>query len=95
MEVAISLGESLGKVIVPKDTAEMRGGNFMRVRVTIDISGPICLGRRVTFDENNDGWVSFMHERLPNMCYWCGHLTHDDKECRIWLRSGGSLSNHE
>lgn len=79
-KVAISLRESLGKVIIPKDTVEMRGGNFMRVRVTIDISEPICWGRRVTFDENNDGWVSFMYERLPKMCYWCGHLTHDDKE---------------
>ena len=80
-----SLGEPIGKVYIPKDTMEMRRGNFMRVRVTINISEPLCRGRRVMFYENNDGWVSFMYERLPNICYWCGHLTHDDKDCGIWL----------
>ena len=29
----VSLGESLGVVVKPKDVTEMRGGNFMRVRV--------------------------------------------------------------
>lgn len=41
----------------------------MRVRVTINVSEPLCRGRKVTSDENNDGWISFMYERLPNMCY--------------------------
>ena len=94
-EVASSLGETLGEVTVPKDQTEMRGGNFLRVRVVIDVSEPLCRGRRVKFDENEEGWVSFMYERLPNLCYWCGHLTHDDKECSLWLRSGGTLSPSE
>ena len=64
----------------------------MRVRVTIDIAEPLCRGRRVDFDEDNEGWVSFQYERLPNLCYWCDHLTHDDKECALWLRSKGTLS---
>lgn len=67
----------------------------MRVRVTSNISEPLCRGRRVMFDEHNDGCVSFIYERLPNICFWCGHLTHDDKDCGIWLRSGGYLSNSE
>ena len=54
-EVAMRLGESLGVVNVPKDLTEMRGGNFMRVRVTIDILEPLCRGRRVDFDEDNEG----------------------------------------
>lgn len=94
-DVAISLGESIGTVLIPKESTEMRGGNFMRVRVTVNKSEPLCRGRRVMFDEHNDGWVSFLYERLPNICYWCGHLTHDDKDCGIWLRSGGSLSNRD
>ena len=91
-EVAVHLRESLGEVNVPNDPTEMRGGNFMRVRVTIDISEPLCRGRRVDFDEDNEGWVSFQYERLPNLCYWCGHLMHDNKECTLWLRSKGTLS---
>ena len=58
-EVAVRLGESLGEVNVPNDPTEMRGGNLMRVRVTIDIAEPLCRGRRVDFDEDNEGWVSF------------------------------------
>ena len=94
-EVASSLGETLGEVTLPKDHTEMRGGNFLRVRVAIDVSEPLCRGRRVKFDENEEGWVSFMYERLPNLCYWCGQLTHDDKDCSLWLRSRGSLAPSE
>nr|XP_023929349.1 uncharacterized protein LOC112040689 [Quercus suber] len=91
-EVAMRLGESLGEVNMPKDLTEMRGGTFMRVRVNIDISEPLCRGRCVAFDAENEGWVAFQYERLPNLCYWCGHLTHDDKECVLWLQSKGTLS---
>lgn len=91
-EVASGLGETLGVVTMPKDHTEMRGGNFLRVRVAIDVSEPLCRGRRVKFDENEEGWVSFMYERLPNLCYWCGHLTHEDKDSSLLLRSQGSLS---
>ena len=91
-EVANSLGETLGEITMPKDHTEMRGGNFLRVRVAIDVLEPLCRGRQVKFDENEEGWVSFMYERLPNLCYWCGCLTHDDKDYSLWLRSRGSLS---
>jgi hypothetical protein len=40
---------------------------------------------------DQDYWVSFKYKRLPNFCYWCGLLMHDEKECEIWLRSKGSL----
>ena len=39
--------------------------------------------------------MSFAYERLPNLCYWCGQLTHDDNDCVIWLRSKGSLSSRD
>ncbi|KAK7831668.1 hypothetical protein CFP56_027134 [Quercus suber] len=32
-----------------------------------------------------------MYERLPNICYWCGLISHDDKDCDLWLSSHGSL----
>ena len=36
-------------------------------------------------------WISFRYERLPNLCYWCGRLTHDDKDCQMWIESEGTL----
>ena len=91
-EVALSLGATLGKVIKPADNSELQGGNFVRVRVVVDTSKPLSRGRHVSWDKDKDGWVSYQYERLPNLCYWCGSLTHDDKDCVVWLNSRGSLS---
>ena len=91
-EVTISIGESLGAMTVPKDSSEMRGGNFMRVQVTIDITKALCRGRRVLWSLDSEGWVLFKYERLPNICYWCGQLSHDDKDCTLWLQSNGTLA---
>ena len=91
-EVAFKLGDTLGSVIRTGDLSDMRGGTFMRVRVSLNILDSICHGRRITLGQNSDGWVSFTYERLPNICYWCGRFTHDDKECSVWLQSKGSMA---
>lgn len=70
---------------------EMEGGNFMRVRVLIDISLPLCRGRIVSLEDGSEVWVSFKYERLPNICYWCGCLTHSDRDCEVWISSDGTL----
>nr|XP_023917378.1 uncharacterized protein At4g02000-like [Quercus suber]POF04428.1 uncharacterized protein CFP56_32041 [Quercus suber] len=61
-ETAIEIGESIGEVIIPQDASEMHGGTFMRVRVLVDISRPLCRGRKVNFEEDLEGWVSFQYE---------------------------------
>lgn len=91
-EAAVEIGEMIGTVTVSRDTAEMKGGTFMHVRVTVDISRPLCRGRKIMFDEDSESWVSFQYERLPNICFWCGMLSHDDKYCDLWLGSKGTLS---
>ena len=44
----------------------------MRVRVSIDVTLPLCRGRLISFEngDKGEGWVSFKYERLPNICYW-------------------------
>lgn len=95
VEAAVSLGETLGVVSIPRDTLEMKGVNFMRIRVAVDVTKPLCRGRMITWDQGREGWASFMYERLPKICYWCGHLSHNDKECPVWLGSKGDLSEIE
>ena len=46
----------------------------------------------MTFEEGLERWVSFQYERLPNVCFWYGRLSHDDKKCKKWLKSKGTLS---
>lgn len=53
VETALKLSDSLGVISKPKDINEMKGGTFMRVRVAVDISKPLCRGRRVTWDESS------------------------------------------
>lgn len=90
--IAEQLCKAIGTVNVMTDEAETEGENFMRVRVTIDISQPLCRGRVISLDSGKELWVSFKYERLPNLCYWCGRLTHDDRDCDLWVESEGSLS---
>ena len=37
-------------------------------------------------------WISFKYERLLNMCYWCGRLAHDDRDCEWWIDNEGTLT---
>ena len=87
----MDIAQTLGIVVLYEDTSKMMGGNFMRVRVLIDIFQPLCRGRQVIFEDGLEGWIAFKYECLPNVCYWCGRLSHDDKDCILWLQNKGSL----
>lgn len=50
VEVMLNIGETLGSVIVPKDNGEMKGASFMRVRIKVDITKPLCKGRKISWD---------------------------------------------
>ena len=89
-ETAIELGETLGEVLTDEGEKEMVGGDFVWVRVRIDVSKPLSRGRRVVTDDGTKTWVSFKYKKLTNFCYWCGMVTHDEKECEKWLAGKGS-----
>ena len=89
--IAEQLCEAIGKVNTGVDEAEAKGDNYMRVRVNIDISQPLSRGRAVSLDSGKELWVNFKYERLPNLCFWCGCLMHDDQDCHLWVESEGSL----
>jgi hypothetical protein len=63
----------------------------MRARVKLDILKPLCRGRKVHRVDGTELWISFKYGCLPNYCYWCGLLTHAEKDCVMWLRSKGTL----
>ena len=74
---------------------EMVGGDFLRVKVEIDVSKLLCWGRKIAINADEFIWVAFKYEKLPNFCYWCGRVSHADKECEIWLASKGKLTQDE
>ena len=89
--VAEDICEAIGVVDRSPDTSECECGNYIRVRVTIDVFQPLCRGRIIKLEDNDKVWVTFKYERLPNICYWCGCLDHGDKECDLWIQSKGTL----
>ena len=54
---------------------------------------PLCQGRLISIEEGGKlVWISFKYETLPNLCYWCGQLTHDNRDCKLWIDSEGTLT---
>lgn len=46
----------------------------------------------IALDDDKEQWVSFKYERLPNLCYCRGCLTHNDRDCDLWTDSKGTLT---
>ena len=88
-ETAYELGETIGPVVPSENNKELIGGDFLRVRVEVDVSRPLCRGRKVVLEDDKEIWIYFKYEKLPNFCYWCGMVSHVDKECEIWLANKG------
>ncbi|KAK9991871.1 hypothetical protein SO802_026856 [Lithocarpus litseifolius] len=85
--VAEDLCDVVDSVCRMDDVTQMDGGSFIRVRILIDINKPLCRARHFSSSRGEQGWVSFKYERLPNICYWCGCLSHVDKDYELWLDS--------
>uniref|UniRef100_A0A7N2KMA2 Zinc knuckle CX2CX4HX4C domain-containing protein n=1 Tax=Quercus lobata TaxID=97700 RepID=A0A7N2KMA2_QUELO len=90
-KIAEKICETIGTVSKPADNTEVDGDGFIRVRVKVDVSKPLCRGRVISLENGRELWVSFKYECLPNLCYWCGCLTHADKDCDLWIDSEGTL----
>ena len=95
-EVGTSIRETLG--VVEKVDADDKGfsiGGFLRVRVSVNITEPLCRGQKIRSRRENLLWINFKYERLPIFCYWCELLDHAEKECLQWIRSKETLRPEE
>jgi len=92
-DVAKEICEVVGVVgRSPKDS-EVERGSFLRIRVSVDVSLPLCRGRIISMEDGTENWVTFKYERLPNI--WCGCLNHVDKDCDHWIESDGTLTKDD
>ena len=96
-DTAIEIGESIGQVVPFENSSDLVGGDFLRIQVEIDISKPLRRGRRIALEDDEEIWVSFKYEKLPNFCYWCGLISNDGKDCEHWLakRDSEKTEPHE
>ena len=82
-KVAEGICDIVGDIQKSTKVVDDDGGYFMRVRVSIDITLPLCRGRVITMENGEKHWVNFKYECLPNFCFWCGRLNHSDKDCTL------------
>ena len=95
VKAAEKICEVVGQIIHLNNPVETKGGNFMRTQVGLDVTLSLCRGRVVSLENGKKTWITFKYERLPNICYWCGRLDHNDRDCEIWLESEGSLTENQ
>ena len=94
--VVAEIGKVCGEVQQGlREWGNQEGSTFMRIRVEVNLTKPLCCGRKIRHEDGEIGWVRFKYECLPNLFYWCDWLTHSDKECNLWVRSKGSLIEND
>lgn len=98
------LGNKLGKYIQSdKRSWLLELAKFMRIRVDLPINKPLRRGANIVNLDGDKYWFTFKYERLPNFCFLCGILGHDEKHCSgypsnpealrqygDWLRANGN-----
>ena len=95
-ETGETIGRKIGSVIQVADTEDDgAGGEFLRVRVAVDITKPLPRCCKLWAEGNHVGWVGIRYERLPNFCYWCGRVSYGERDCEVWLRGKGRLKRED
>ncbi|KAJ1416986.1 Zinc knuckle CX2CX4HX4C [Sesbania bispinosa] len=75
------IGGCLGEVN-SVDIFETRDrGSFIKLVVIIDTSRPLKLGIHVGSKTYGVIWVDFEYERMPQFCYFCGRIGHEEDFC--------------
>jgi hypothetical protein len=79
------IGEMVGAVLeVDADENERAVGEFLRVKVRLDIRKPLMRGVTLDVGEGEQEkikWCPLVYEYLPDFCYICGLIGHIDHSC--------------
>ena len=95
-ETGEAIGKTIGSMIQVANTEDGgAGGEFLRVQVAVDITKPLPRCCKLWVEGKHIGWVDICYERLPNFCYWCGRVSHRERDYEMWLRGKGSLKRED
>jgi hypothetical protein len=89
-ELGVSIGSSVGVVEeVDVDDDGVGWGEFLRVRIILDLSKPIPRGRTIRVRDKSL-WVTFKYEKIPKFCFKYGVVRHGSRGCEV---NGGRRTN--
>jgi hypothetical protein len=84
-EMGQRIGASMGVVEeVDVDEAGVGWGEFLHVRIVLDVTKPLSRGRFLKLRDRTI-WITFHYERIPRFCFTCGVIKHGVRGC---LRCG-------
>lgn len=80
-----AVGATIGATVrvveeVDTDDEGIGWGEFLRVRIRMDLSKPLARGRSLKLF-GKTVWVTFKYERLPRICFHCGVIRHGKHSC--------------
>ena len=75
------IGEKVGDLVeVEVGEDGLAVGESLRIKVKLDITKSLMRGTVVQVeDDDRVRWCPFQYEHLPEFCYICGIIGHDDK----------------
>jgi len=91
-----AVGNNIGTLVQIADLEDDReGGEFLRIRVKMDITKALPRCCKLWSNGEHVGWALLKFKWLPKFCYWCGLLTHSERDCEVWIRGKGSLKKDD
>ena len=81
-QVVKAIGNYIGQFVY-SDPKNFDGlwKSFLRVRVRMDISKSLKKNMKIKKRNQEETWVNFKYERLPNFCFFCGIIGHAERSC--------------
>ncbi|KAJ1405471.1 Zinc finger, CCHC-type [Sesbania bispinosa] len=81
LKMGQKIGACLGRVGEVDIFENRERGSFIKVLVDIDVTKPLLSGIPMASKKDGISLVSFQYERLPQFCYNCGRIGHDEDMC--------------
>ena len=81
-EAARDIGRGLGQVVeIDHKAFTSEQARFIRIRVEIAIDKPLRRGGFVVNPKGDKVRIGFRYERLVGLCFQCGYLGHEVRDC--------------
>ena len=83
-KVGIASGEAMGEIFeIDSNDDQLAWGKWLRVTINFNVHSPLKLGKLVSLEVDRRVLALFKYERLPDFCYCCGRLDHQEIECNM------------